>query len=130
MFNDWLMINCPTKYWAKDFPWISMFTIVEEGYSILKQYFVFSLYTDTIIHQKKPDINQENIMVRGAEMRQKSRNSKSYMTGVQVYMEGNHVIWLLWSLTYPDTCLGTNPHSSTESDSLIQTPPFPDWLSG
>ena len=33
-------------------------------------------------------------------------------------------------LTYPDTCLGTNPHSSTESDSLIRKFSYPDSQSG
>ena len=32
--------------------------------------------------------------------------------------------------TYPDTCLGTNPHSSTESASLIQKFSYPDSQSG
>ena len=38
-----------------------------------------------------------------------------------------------WSLTYPDTWLGTNPHSSTESDSLIRKCSYPDsqsWNGG
>ena len=32
--------------------------------------------------------------------------------------------------TYPDTCLGTNPHSSAESDSLFRKFSYPDSQSG
>ena len=39
-------------------------------------------------------------------------------------------LWLQLSLTYPDSCLETNPHASTESDSLIQKFSYPDSQSG
>ena len=42
---------------------------------------------------------------------------------VEAHLSGPYLSRLF---TYQDTCLGTNPHSSTESDSLIQNFSYPD----
>ena len=54
-------------------------------------------------------------------------NESQLKATLQHAYQENVSSWLTvqWSLnysdlTYPDTCLGTNPHSSTESDSLIR----------
>ena len=55
------------------------------------------------------------------------KTSLLWFWGADSYTVEPHLSGLF---TYPDTCLGTNPYSSTESDPFIRKFSYPDSQSG